>query len=233
MSEKNVPLWPAMLAGAGSATVVLVVYAMLTSSNHDNAQIESVVSNASTIGQNTNLEFDMADNNRKRLSLIEQQLASLTNSQILNKSAETEEIENREYNEDTVEISNSMPLDMTPEEAKAHELQAWENKKTVFRQESVDTRWAYSAGDQFQSDIIDLANQKGFSLINSECRTTQCAVVVEWPSFSEAVAGFTSMLHHDYQLNCGRETLLPDPSDKNGPYQVTMLFDCTELRKSG
>lgn len=118
------------------------------------------------------------------------------------------------------------------EEARQKELEFWEQKKESFELEEVDNAWAYDARDAFVTDVSDIAQQNGIKVIEADCRTTQCQVVVEWPTYDDAVVGFGELLHHEYQINCAKETLLPEPvtTDPNLPYQMTVLFDCSGAR---
>ncbi len=113
------------------------------------------------------------------------------------------------------------------EHARVSELAAWEEKKRGLQGEAVDPKWSAKASDSFIDDLAGLSQENGFSVVAADCRTTQCAVVVEWPSYDDATAHFDALLHHNYQINCSRETLLPEPGESAaGPYQVTVLFNC-------
>lgn len=117
------------------------------------------------------------------------------------------------------------PLDI--EHARVAELASWEEKKRSLQGEPVDPKWSAKASDSFIDDLAGLSQDNGFSVVAADCRTTQCAVVVEWPSYDDATAHFDALLHHNYQVNCSRETLLPEPVESAvGPYQVTVLFSC-------
>jgi hypothetical protein len=54
-------------------------------------------------------------------------------------------------------------------------------------------------------------------------------------SSGEAVQGFTPLVHHSYQANCARETLLPSPraEETAQPYHMTIIFDCSTWRQQG
>jgi hypothetical protein len=120
--------------------------------------------------------------------------------------------------------------EVTPEEARAANLKWWEETKMQFEREEVDTKWAETTNQLFESDLAGLIEGSGFSMVYTECRSTQCAAVLEWTSYSEAIQGYAELLHHPYQANCARHTLLPAPSEKDAdqPYQMTIIFDCSE-----
>lgn len=124
--------------------------------------------------------------------------------------------------------------EITPEEARARDLAWWDGMKTNFEQEPVDREWSEKANADFVTDISQLANEKGFSLLYTECKTSQCRATLEWSSFDEASIGFSDLLHHQYQSNCARYTLLPEPTaeDIDNPYQMSIIFDCSETKES-
>jgi len=121
------------------------------------------------------------------------------------------------------------------EQARAYEVESWEHKKIAFESEPVDRSWALGASNAFLTDLSAIDEEHSITVIDAECRTSQCKVIVEWPSYDDAVAGFSQILHQDYQVNCAKETLLPEPneSDVGLPYQMTVLFDCSGARGQG
>ena len=121
------------------------------------------------------------------------------------------------------------------EQARAYEVESWEERKLEFEREPVDRSWASATRDTFIADMVSIAQENGLTVMDADCRTTQCKVVIEWPSYDDAATGFNQLLHHEYQVNCGKETLLPEPPEWEAglPYQVTMLFDCSDSRGRG
>lgn len=167
----------------------------------------------------TNMQRD-----ENRIQSLEQRindLAALISTENVSQEARKVEEEAAELNE------------ITPEEARARDMEWWQNMKAVFEQEPIDHKWSETTNGLFTSDISQLSEEKGFSLIHAECRTTQCEVILEWPSFDEASIEFSHLLHHEYKANCARYTLLPEPvNDEDGkPYEMTMIFDCSDLRE--
>lgn len=162
--------------------------------------------------------------NEEQLRRLEQRvdrLAALMQSEDASKEDATD------FEAQAAELS-----ELTPEEAKARDLEWWTEIKAAFEHEAIDEEWANTTNQLFQSDISKIADDKGFSLIYSECRSTQCAAILRWPSYSEAALGFTHLLHHTYEANCARHTLLPEPDelDAHQPYEMTIIFDCSEWR---
>jgi hypothetical protein len=83
--------------------------------------------------------------------------------------------------------------------------------------------------------MAGLGEDAGFSLVQTACRSTQCAAVLAWSSYDEAVQGYAALLHHPYQANCARHTLLPAPdtAEADQPYSMTIIFDCSTWRQQG
>lgn len=173
----------------------------------------------------THLRDENMRNNENRIQSLEQRMNSLT------ALMSTEDIsqEAREIEEEAAELN-----EITPEEARAKDMEWWQNMKTIFEQEPTDDKWSKVTSELFISDISQLSEEKGFSLIHTKCRTTQCEVILEWPSFDQASIEFSHLLHHEYKANCARYTLLPEPIDgeDGNPYEMTMIFDCSDLRES-
>jgi hypothetical protein len=125
--------------------------------------------------------------------------------------------------------------ELTPEEGRAAELAWWEETQRRFEREAVDTPWATATTSLFAEDLGGLVENAGFTLVHTECRSTQCAAVLEWSSYGDAVQGFATLLHHSYQANCARGTLLPppQPEEVEQPYHMTIIFDCSAWRQHG
>lgn len=121
------------------------------------------------------------------------------------------------------------------EAMREYEYQRWEDKIYALSAEAVDRHWAPQARDAFESDAMDIATMRDLSIVDTDCRTTRCSVTVEWPSFVEAANSFSDFLHHDYQLKCAIETLLPEPPQDQleQPYQMTVLYDCGDHSAPG
>jgi hypothetical protein len=125
--------------------------------------------------------------------------------------------------------------ELSPEAGRAAALAWWEETRERFEREAVDTPWAAATTQLFAADIAGLGEDSGFALVHTECRSTQCMAVMEWSSYGEAVQGYATLLHHPYQANCVRHTLLPAPdtTEVAQPYHMTIVFDCSEWRQPG
>ena len=169
---------------------------------------------------------EQARENEARIAALQARLNSLVQGQAL---ADAEDSEQHQQYLNDIELQ-----EFSPEDARFMELEQWDAMKAAYEQEVIDPQWSEATNTLFIADIEELAQQNGFVVVNTECRTTQCSAVVEWPSFSEAALGFTALLHHSYNANCARETLLPEPEggELDASYQVTIIFDCSEWRNS-
>lgn len=229
--QRGNSLWPSIVAGASSGALVLVAYGWLNAPTEPVAEQSAGLSIAQlNTAPTTDANRSTAAEDQRRLTLIEQQLAQLAQAAPAQNAADHASASDQ----DATATTDSEPP-MTIEDAKQLALQDWQRKRENFLLEPVDQRWAQNTSEMFRADVSALAQEHGFSVIQSDCRTRHCAVIVEWPSFEEAVDGFKVLLHHDYQANCARETLLPDPDPAaaGSPYQATMIFDCGDLRQQG
>lgn len=238
MNNKRPTLWPSILAGAGSGALVLVAYGWFNAQSAPASEQSTGVSLAqlSTAPANSATENTDAEN-RRRLALLEQKLATLANAASAQNAADiaTDTDHGALVREPDAMAIPDAEQPITAEDAKRLAIDAWEQTRANFLLEPVDPRWAHNTSEMFRADVSALAQGHGFSVIQSDCRTTHCAVIIEWPSFEDAVDGFKTLLHHDYQANCARETLLPDPDPAaaGSPYQATMIFDCSDWRQQG
>lgn len=168
---------------------------------------------------------------RARMAKLERRLDTVAESVSRSRTAFAETAV--DDSESTDEEATADAFDI--EQARAYEIESWEQKKVAFESEPIDRGWAFGASNAFLSDLSAIDEGHSLAVIDAECRTSQCKVVVEWPSYDDAVAGFSQLLHQQYQVNCAKETLLPEPSESEMglPYQMTVLFDCSGARGRG
>jgi hypothetical protein len=123
-------------------------------------------------------------------------------------------------------------VELTLKEGRAADLAWWKETQERFEREEADPQWAAATTPLFVADMADLGEVAGFSLVQTTCRSTQCAAVLKWSSYGEATQGYAALLHHPYQANCARHTLLPAPdaTEAEHPYFMTIIFDCSKWR---
>jgi hypothetical protein len=117
-----------------------------------------------------------------------------------------------------------------PAEFDAPELTA-ERYRRDHEAQDVDAEWAESAAASFRLDLERRAEARG-RLEALECRTTSCAVTLEWPTYGEAHAEFMRLVEGQYALNCATRMSVPPPADDamEQPYRAVLYFDCAEVR---
>jgi hypothetical protein len=91
-----------------------------------------------------------------------------------------------------------------------------------------DPAWSRRTEGTFNAKLTELGTQRGFQLVDVDCRESSCTALVEWPTYTAAVSGYPDILHEDYDgMTCHREALLPEPPRPNDPYRATVVFsDC-------
>jgi hypothetical protein len=229
MKEQHKFVLVSMVSGILSGIAVAMALPYLAENQivaHHPVSIRNTADDVATVGIESNKEMnrDQLRQNQARLQQMEQRLSQLASTLNLNSGAADD------FEAKALELGK-----LTPEEAKAADLNWWEETKIRFEREEVDTQWAEATNQLFKSDIAGLAEGSGFSMLHTECHSTQCSAVLEWPSYGEATLGYAKLLHHPYQANCAGHTLLPEPSDEDAdqPYQMTIIFDCSEWRVQG
>jgi len=96
--------------------------------------------------------------------------------------------------------------------------------------EPVDIKWARRTEATFRSELTQLGEAHGFSVVSTDCRTTTCVSTLEWPQYGKAVGGWRDIVVARYETNCGRDIVLPEPDDPSQPYRATVVFDCDTAR---
>ena len=221
-----------VMSGIVSGIVVTVAFIYLTQTQEPSINaIKTSVDNESSKPQQAVVASDvLAEANRRQLQQNHTQLLALER-----RVNELALFNNSDAN--TVADEDPVPAEenISAEEAKAADLQWWQDTKAEFEQERIDPKWANATNQLFETDLNQLAQESGFWMLDTECRSTKCSAVVEWPSFSDAQLAFADLLHYPYEANCARHTLLPEPdeADIEAPYEVTVIFDCSEWRNQG
>lgn len=116
--------------------------------------------------------------------------------------------------------------DEPPRLARESSIVRHERRLESHRQSPIDGRWSRVASTAVWSDL-DRLEDTSLRPVDVECRSRTCAVRVEFESYDIAVARHAELVSLPLQLNCTRHIVVP-PNDTPGPYQATMLIDCTE-----
>lgn len=239
MNIQTNPIFVAAVAGGFTAAVVVgAVSAYMTAHSPDYVSQPAAIPSAgippAAAAIQPSVESSARPPNAKspdRVAELEQRLDAMAAS--LSRSASA--LEERPFDNTEPSGEEAGADEFNIEQARAYELESWEERKQQFEREPVDRNWALATRDTFLTDMVSIAQENGLTVMDADCRTTQCKAVIEWPSYDDAAAGFNQLLHYDYQVNCGKETLLPEPPEWEAglPYQVTMLFDCSDSRGRG
>ncbi|MCD2451734.1 hypothetical protein GO003_015190 [Methylicorpusculum oleiharenae] len=224
-----------VVSGVISGIIVVVVGSLYLKNDYSTESQAPNAGHSPTMSSNSRTSVNLAEQNREVLKANDERMRSLEQrlSMLATKNNTTDNPEQDEIsaaNQADAEVANQL----SPEDAKAADLQWWEDSKVAFKREPIDRNWAGATQSLFEEDLAQLAaNQGDYSIVSTECRTNSCAIVLRWPSYGAASTGFTELLHHAYSTNCAKSTLLPEPGDAtdNQPYEMTILFDCSESRQ--
>jgi hypothetical protein len=118
-------------------------------------------------------------------------------------------------------------LPKDPAQAAADERAAFQSVLDAHELEPRNTAWSQSASPRFEADLGKLAAQGGFAVDRIDCRASTCVVDLDWPSESQARAGWHSLLTYDYGVNCQRNVLLREEPDARGRLHADLVFDCS------
>jgi hypothetical protein len=122
------------------------------------------------------------------------------------------------------------PLD--PATARDLHLQEHEEALAEHAREPIDATWARGANRSLETDLAPLSEAHQFRVQRVDCRTHKCVVTLEWKSYQDAINTYTHVLPANYDVNCPRRIILPEPEDPGRAYQANLIFDCETLRGS-
>lgn len=218
------PLLVSALGGATSGIVVALVASTLASKPDTSNQVAEP-----TTDSDFSAVRALPRDNRSRLGDLERRVDGLADVLEARHSVANG---GDDGDDDTDRI---LDADLDAELGKAADLAWWDEALTAFENEETDPSWATRTAETFDHDLEGLSEAAGYTTIGTECRSTKCRSVVEWPSYVEATAKFGDLLHHDYRTNCARQTLLPEPSEEElgEPYRMTVVFDCSNNVDNG
>jgi hypothetical protein len=120
------------------------------------------------------------------------------------------------------------PSHPDPEEESEKLVQHWEDRLQRYADEPEDRVWAAPMKKSLESSVSSLATQGHFTLVETECRSQTCSATVEWKDYSDAMESHSQLIFEQYGPNCARDVFLPEPEDRQVPYQATVLYDCSQ-----
>ena len=95
-----------------------------------------------------------------------------------------------------------------------------------------DPGWAPGAEASLLADVLAIP-ELGASNPRVDCRTTTCAIDLEWPTYDAAVQSYGKVLQANLKVSCGREVTLPEPADRTVAYRATVMLHCEDARTDG
>jgi hypothetical protein len=129
-----------------------------------------------------------------------------------------------------VHPSSTAPMMPVPPEMEKQRQAVLERVDADFQQheaEAKDPMWSDKASSELRADLEQIRQGRTFSLLDVDCRAHSCKAVLEWPSYTMASADASELVHHYYQVNCGRTVLMPEPAEREQPYRLRILFKCS------
>jgi hypothetical protein len=118
----------------------------------------------------------------------------------------------------------------TPEKLHERVVRGRAIRDAQFAQEYEDRAWSRAATDGLTKMLAGLAGDAGFELDEVACRTSLCRAKLRWPSYSEAMTNWQTVLAADTGMQCQNEMFVPPPPEPDAPYSALAFFDCTDER---
>lgn len=125
---------------------------------------------------------------------------------------------------------NEPPWKPSPAEARERIVAMRRDRTEQFEFERADAAWAGQAAYDLRANLEKLGSKQGYATKSVDCRATLCRASLEWPSYREAQTTWRSVLHQTYEPNCATEVYVPPPDADEGPYEGTIIFDCSDAR---
>lgn len=125
--------------------------------------------------------------------------------------------------------SPTAPMALLPSEMEKERQTVLEQVEANFQQheaEPLDPAWGGKSTASLRSDLERLRQGRPFSLLEVDCRSNSCKAVLEWPSYPQAIADASALVHHYYEVNCARTVLMTEPRELEQPYRLRILFQC-------
>jgi len=126
------------------------------------------------------------------------------------------------------------PVPDPSEAPSAREIEAQhEERIRAHEVEAINPGWSRTTSTVLAADFKRNAGTS-FNATNVDCRSTTCAVTLEWPSREKALSEWRRALMQPTRANCGRAIVVPErPAEVTGPIKVTMIMDCETWVKNG
>jgi hypothetical protein len=97
--------------------------------------------------------------------------------------------------------------------------------------DAIDPAWAPGMErtilEQFR---VDLPASVPGEVEGVECRTTTCLAKIKFESYAAALANWKHVLAANYHVPCAVAVNAAQPSGRDSPYRLPVLFDCTDSR---
>jgi len=131
-------------------------------------------------------------------------------------------------------VTDPGPAPEPVEPPSAVEIEAQHTERIRAHQaEALDPAWSRTTTTVLAADFKHNSGTH-FNAKSVDCRSTTCAVTLEWPSRDQALAEWRRALMQPTRANCGRAIVVPErPSTVTGPIDVTLLMDCSSWVKAG
>jgi hypothetical protein len=100
-----------------------------------------------------------------------------------------------------------------------------------FQAERPDVNWSRDASNRIKASAEAAASRGRYDVLNVECKTTLCALTVEWKNLEDARNGMEAAASFSDDAHCSHEVMLPKVADPARPVRVTVMLDCHEDRE--
>jgi hypothetical protein len=122
---------------------------------------------------------------------------------------------------------NSLP---DIQELRARDVRAHRAAIERHQQEPVDQLWSQPSARRLREFLSALPTHSNFAVRSVDCRTSTCVAELRFPTYAVAQSTWRSILNIPNPLGCGTEITLEDPQPAAPSYDLSVVYDCGEVR---
>ena len=127
--------------------------------------------------------------------------------------------------------SNSSAAAISNEDQRAKQLLAAHASRERHWRESRDERWAGESEETLKTLLHSLPATAEFRILNVDCRWASCLAVLRFETFAAAQSSWPTVLRTPNSIGCGTEITLDEPQRTDAPFEMTVFYDCGEVRR--
>jgi hypothetical protein len=109
--------------------------------------------------------------------------------------------------------------------------EAYAGLNQAHERDVADPAWAPAATKQLVGGLTALGERLGFSVGETDCKTTTCRATVTWGDYSSAASTGVQLVERFFPgFNCTQKIRLGAPENPSAAYSTQLFLDCADQR---